>query len=142
MLNNIKRICTYESWQIIKHIDKYYVINKKEILPVELTVKYPTHNKMGKISGCDYYGETDDGKYQVGFNVIRPKEITLTLNEGLLKASLFEDYTYPGINVEYIPKNSDNGPRILMEKPKGENPQAFIWDGKDDDFYRKEKFSI
>ena len=58
---------------------------------------------------------------------------------GILRATKSTDSEYPGIDVEFIADN-DNGenisrPRVLFEKPKGENLRVLIWNDKNSEDY-------
>ncbi len=66
-------------------------------------------------------------------------EIRVKVEGGTLVATASPDPDYPGIDVEFIPDN-DSGfgvstPRVLFEKPKGEQLRALIWADKDQEDY-------
>lgn len=74
------------------------------------------------------------------------QKIEVEVEGGRLVATANADPNYPGIDVEFIPSN-DNGeegvsnPRLLMEKPMGDELRALIWGNKNvEDFTAKVKF--
>ena len=67
------------------------------------------------------------------------EQIKVRIEGGCLIATATPDPDYPGIDVEFIPDNESgfgvSTPRILFEKPKGEQLRALIWADKDQEDY-------
>ena len=67
------------------------------------------------------------------------EQIKVRIEGGCLIATATPDPDYPGIDVEFIPDNesgfSVSTPRVLFEKPKGEQLRALIWADKDQEDY-------
>ena len=65
--------------------------------------------------------------------------IELKLENGIIRVTQGLDSEYPGIDIEFI-ANNDNGenasrPRVIMEKPKGENVRVLVWDDPNQEDY-------
>ncbi len=68
-------------------------------------------------------------------------EIIVKVKGGVLKATESQDVQYPGIDIEFIPnkrKNTISNPRVLMEKPLGEELRVLIWTDKNNEDYTRE----
>jgi len=67
------------------------------------------------------------------------EQIKVRIEGGCLIATATPDPDYPGIEVEFIPDNESgfgvSTPRVLFEKPKGEQLRALIWADKDQEDY-------
>ena len=67
------------------------------------------------------------------------EQIKVRIEGGCLIATATPDPDYPGIDVEFIPDNESgfgvSTPRVLFEKPKGEQLRALIWADKDQEDY-------
>ena len=67
------------------------------------------------------------------------EQIKVRIEGGCLIATATPDPEYPGIDVEFIPDNESgfgvSTPRVLFEKPKGEQLRALIWADKDQEDY-------
>ncbi len=72
-------------------------------------------------------------------------EIIVKVEGGTLRAVRSGDIQYPGIDVEFVPDNPSDcvsDPRVLIEKPVGENLRVLVWTDKDnEDFTQKITFN-
>lgn len=67
-------IMTYDDWTIFEYQDKYYVADKEGIYQVVLVSKCKPEDYTDDDVinfGDSYCGESDDGKWYLGFNKIR-----------------------------------------------------------------------
>ena len=64
------------------------------------------------------------------------------VEDGIIRATVSTDPDYPGIDVEYIADYEHplamSRPRILMEKPKGEEIRTLAWEDKNKEDYTSE----
>jgi hypothetical protein len=73
-------------------------------------------------------------------------ELSIVVEGGKIIAVKSMDSNYPGIDVEFIPEVIDetikSNPRVLLEKPKGENCRVYVWgDKNNEDFTFKTTFN-
>lgn len=68
--------------------------------------------------------------------------IQVNVEGGIIRATVSTDPDYPGIDVEYIADYEHplamSRPRILMEKPKGEEIRVLAWEDKNKEDYTSE----
>lgn len=58
-------------------------------------------------------------------------EIDVLVEGGYIRATAAQDEDYPGIDVEFVPnepqENALSSPRVLFEKPKGDDLRTLVW---------------
>ena len=73
------------------------------------------------VSNCGKWKDSSASEY-----------LRISVCGGYLKATVSSDPNYPGIDVEFIPEIENDemlsNPRVLIEKPEGENLRAYVWD--------------
>lgn len=74
-------------------------------------------------------------------------EMRVKVEGGYIIATASCDPEYPGIDVEFEPDNSDkeserlSNPRVLLEKPIGEDIRAILWtDFQTEDYTQEVRF--
>lgn len=86
---------------------------------------------------ADQFERTDTDSFISTGNVLRKR-----IHNGYLYASVIEDETYPGIDVEYVSDVDDDSklscPRVLIEWPEDGNLRALIWNDLNNEDYTKE----
>lgn len=66
-------VMTYDDWTIFTYNNKYYVADEDGIYEVVLVKKVKAESSEdiedGLDYGCDYFGQSDDFEYYLGFDI-------------------------------------------------------------------------
>lgn len=155
---NFDAVMTYDDWTIFRFKNRYYVADD-DIREVTLVSKCKPEDYTGDDPDviwldADYCGESDDGKWYLGFDRIKNKEkdredrdyAEFRIKDGYFRVDKSADPNYPGIDIEFISDddlgNSLSRPRILFEKTENGNLRALAWNNPDkEDFVEEIEFS-
>lgn len=142
MSDEIKRLSVGDSVQIRSKSGVYWamVVRKSED-----SITFATENFAKSTCKYSNYGKTWcilPTKTKPVFDSDSLPAMQVNVENGIIRATVSTDPDYPGIDVEYIADYEHplamSRPRILMEKPKGEEIRVLAWEDKNKEDYTSE----